>query len=95
MLVDLYDTELQKAWCRIYSSMLTIIIPVAVMSELQDHEGQDRRFVGKTIHSFSFKGSAKSVKDSKVADKNNSLVHTKMSRKLSNQWRIVPFQSSK
>lgn len=44
-----YTYDVHQAWVKIFSKMLTIMVPVAVAYELADGSAQEKRFLGETI----------------------------------------------
>lgn len=51
--LDLYSPEVHTSWVKVYSRMLTTMVPVAVMHEMKDNSAQTRRFVGSSASSVS------------------------------------------
>jgi len=46
---EVYNTTLHRIWIKLFSQMLSIIIPIAVQYEVTDGRGQERRFIIKNI----------------------------------------------
>jgi hypothetical protein len=79
VLGELYDADCHRAWVKLFSSMLAVIVPVAVSSEMECNRAQKERMVlVKRNHAYSYKTpvqanfKTKSSARSKTADSKSS-----------------------
>lgn len=56
--LDIYTSICHQAWIKVYSNMLTIMVPLAVAHELKDGSAQEKRFYGEKINLNSSEQSA-------------------------------------
>lgn len=57
---ELYDKDTHKAWVKLFSAMIAVIVPVAVSYELESNAAQvERMHVQATSHGYSYRSHAK------------------------------------